>query len=82
MSKASGGFTVLAIDHDVRVKASDVFRRDFAGKENSHDWEDIVRNRTEAEALTGSIARQIAMVNLWRVDRQTGDVSPPDPHFP
>ena len=29
-----GGYTVLAIDHTIRVKASDVFRHNFAGKEN------------------------------------------------
>lgn len=30
----SGGYTVLAVDHDIRVKASDVFRNNFAGKIN------------------------------------------------
>jgi hypothetical protein len=30
----AGGYTVLAIDHTIRVKASDVFRNNFAGKEN------------------------------------------------
>jgi hypothetical protein len=30
----SGGYTVLAIDHNIRVKASDVFRSNFAGKVN------------------------------------------------
>jgi len=30
----SGGYTLLAIDHNIRVKASDVFRRNFAGKIN------------------------------------------------
>src|ERR1035438_7398083 len=30
----AGGYTVLAIDHTIRVKASDVFRHNFAGKEN------------------------------------------------
>ena len=29
-----GGYTVLAIDHNIRVKASDVFRNNFAGKVN------------------------------------------------
>ncbi len=29
-----GGYTVLAIDHNIRVKASDVFRNNFAGKIN------------------------------------------------
>ncbi|HEY5214644.1 MAG TPA: TraI/MobA(P) family conjugative relaxase [Acidobacteriaceae bacterium] len=30
----SGGYTVLATDHGIRVKASDVFRHNFAGKVN------------------------------------------------
>jgi DNA-binding phage protein len=30
----SGGYTVLANDHNIRVKASDVFRSNFAGKSN------------------------------------------------
>ncbi len=30
----AGGYTILAIDHSIRVKASDVFRHNFAGKEN------------------------------------------------
>jgi hypothetical protein len=30
----SGGYTVLAIDYSIRVKASDVFRNNFAGKIN------------------------------------------------
>jgi len=30
----SGGYTVLAIDHNIRVKASDVFRSNFAGRVN------------------------------------------------
>ncbi|MGA7830162.1 MAG: TraI/MobA(P) family conjugative relaxase, partial [Terracidiphilus sp.] len=30
----SGGYTVLAIDHNIRVKASDMFRNNFAGKIN------------------------------------------------
>jgi len=30
----AGGYTVFATDHTIRVKASDVFRHNFAGKEN------------------------------------------------
>ena len=30
----SGGYTVLAVDYNIRVKASDVFRHNFAGKIN------------------------------------------------
>ena len=32
--REAGGYTVLAIDQTIRVKASDVFRHNFAGKEN------------------------------------------------
>ncbi|MFZ1086117.1 MAG: TraI/MobA(P) family conjugative relaxase, partial [Terracidiphilus sp.] len=32
--REAGGYTVLAIDHNIRVKASDVFRSNFAGKVN------------------------------------------------
>jgi hypothetical protein len=35
----SGGYTVLAVDHDIRVKASDVFRNNFAGKINRKNTE-------------------------------------------
>ena len=35
----SGGYTVLAIDYNLRVKASDVFRRNFAGKINRQTTE-------------------------------------------
>jgi hypothetical protein len=35
----SGGYTVLAIDHNIRVKASDVFRNNFAGKINRQTTE-------------------------------------------
>jgi hypothetical protein len=35
----SGGYTVLAIDHNIRVKASDLFRNNFAGKINRQNTE-------------------------------------------
>jgi hypothetical protein len=38
----AGGYTVLAIDHDIRVKASDVFRHNFAGKENRKATEQLL----------------------------------------
>ena len=34
-----GGYTVLAIDHNIRVKASDVFRNNFAGRVNRQGTE-------------------------------------------
>jgi hypothetical protein len=38
----SGGYTVLAIDHNIRVKASDVFRNNFAGKINRQATENAL----------------------------------------
>ena len=38
----AGGYTVLAIDHTIRVKASDVFRHNFAGKENRKASEQVL----------------------------------------
>jgi len=38
----SGGYTILAIDHSIRVKASDVFRYNFAGKENRKATEQVL----------------------------------------
>jgi len=35
----SGGYTVLAIDHNIRVRASDVFRNNFAGRINRQNTE-------------------------------------------
>ena len=34
-----GGYTVLAVDSNIRVKASDVFRNNFAGRINRHNTE-------------------------------------------
>jgi hypothetical protein len=38
----ASGYTVLAIDHTIRVKASDVFRHNFAGKENRKATEQLL----------------------------------------
>jgi len=38
----AGGYTILAIDHSIRVKASDVFRHNFAGKENRKATEQLL----------------------------------------
>ena len=44
----SGGYTVLAIDHNIRVKASDVFRNNFAGKTNRQATEAALGTWTPA----------------------------------
>ena len=38
----AGGYTVLAVDHNIRVKASDVFRQNFAGKEKRKETEQVL----------------------------------------
>jgi hypothetical protein len=44
----SGGYTVLAIDYNIRVKASDVFRSNFAGKINRQNTEAVLGAWTPA----------------------------------
>ena len=44
----TGGYTVLAIDHNIRVKASDVFRNNFAGKINRQNTEAALGTWTSA----------------------------------
>jgi len=44
----SGGYTVLAVDHNIRVKASDVFRHNFAGKINRQATETALGTWTPA----------------------------------
>jgi hypothetical protein len=44
----TGGYTVLAIDHGIRVKASDVFRNNFAGKANRQNTETALGTWTPA----------------------------------
>jgi hypothetical protein len=50
----AGGYTVLAIDHTIRVKASDVFRHNFAGKENRKATEQLLGSWREASTLLQS----------------------------
>jgi len=44
----SGGYTVLAVEHNIRVKASDVFRNNFAGKINRQTTESVLGPWTPA----------------------------------
>ena len=46
--RESGGYTVLAVNHNIRVKASDVFRHNFAGKINRQATEAILGPWTPA----------------------------------
>jgi hypothetical protein len=47
----AGGYTVLAIDHTIRVKASDVFRHNFAGKQNRKATEQLLGSWREPSTL-------------------------------
>jgi Relaxase/Mobilisation nuclease domain/Large polyvalent protein-associated domain 7 len=54
----SGGYTVLAIDHNIRVKASDVFRGNFAGKVNRQATETALGPWTPASTSIQTSAPQ------------------------
>ena len=56
----SGGYTVLAIDHNIRVKASDVFRNSFAGKINRQNTEAALGAWTPASTSGHEVDQQVA----------------------
>jgi hypothetical protein len=56
----SGGYTVLAIDHNIRVKASDVFRHNFAGKINREATESALGPWTPASTSFQHAAPHLA----------------------
>ncbi|MGA9127343.1 MAG: TraI/MobA(P) family conjugative relaxase [Terracidiphilus sp.] len=56
----SGGYTVLAVDHDIRVKASDVFRNNFAGKINRQSTEATLGTWTPASSSGYEADQQVA----------------------
>jgi len=64
-----GGYTVLAIDHNIRVKASDVFRNNFAGKANRQNTEAALGAWTPA-STSGYEAAQYAVRNPVRNSSQ------------
>jgi hypothetical protein len=55
----TGGYTVLAIDHNIRVKASDVFRNNFAGKINRQTTESAFGAWTPASTSGYEAAQHI-----------------------
>jgi len=59
-SGESGGYTVLAVDHNIRVKASDVFRNDFAGKVNRQTTESVLGPWTPASTSIQHSAPHLA----------------------
>jgi len=56
----SGGYTVLAVDHDIRVKASDVFRNNFAGRGNRQTTESALGPWTPASTSIQHSAPHLA----------------------
>jgi hypothetical protein len=56
----SGGYTVLATDHNIRVKASDVFRSNFAGKSNRQATESVLGPWTPASTSIQHSAPHLA----------------------
>jgi hypothetical protein len=59
-SGESGGYTVLAVDHNIRVKASDVFRNNFAGKVNRQTTESVLGPWTPASTSIQHSAPHLA----------------------
>ncbi len=65
----SGGYTVLAVDYNIRVKASDVFRNNFAGKINRQTteaalgaWTPASTSGYEADQQAANIAFNMMLV--------------------
>jgi hypothetical protein len=56
----SGGYTVLAVDYNIRLKASDVFRNNFAGKINRQTTEALLGNWTPASTSGYEADQQVA----------------------
>jgi len=56
----SGGYTVLAVDHNIRVKASDVFRNNFAGRVNRETTESVLGPWTPASTSIQHSAPHLA----------------------
>ena len=56
----SGGYTVLAVDYNIRVKASDVFRNNFAGKINRQTTEAALGAWTPASTSGYEADQQVA----------------------
>jgi hypothetical protein len=56
----SGGYTVLAVDHNLRVKASDVFRNNFAGMVNRQTTESALGPWTPASTFVQHSAPHLA----------------------
>jgi hypothetical protein len=56
----SGGYTVLAVDHNIRVKASDVFRNNFAGRVNRQTTESALGSWTPASTSIQHSAPHLA----------------------
>jgi hypothetical protein len=56
----SGGYTVLAVDHNIHVKASDVFRNNFAGRVNRQITESALGPWTPASTSIQHSAPHLA----------------------
>jgi hypothetical protein len=67
----SGGYTVLAIDHNIRVKASDVFRNNFAGKNNRQYTEAALGPWTPASTFGYEADQQVAQHSVQHSARNS-----------
>jgi hypothetical protein len=67
----SGGYTVLAIDHNIRVKASDVFRNNFAGKINRQATETALGQWTPPSSSGYEADQQVAQHSVQHSARNS-----------
>jgi hypothetical protein len=67
----SGGYTVLSVDHDIRVKASDVFRNNFAGRINRQTTEAALGPWTPASTSGYESDQQVAQHSVQHETRDS-----------
>jgi hypothetical protein len=67
----SGGYTVLAVDYNIRVKASDVFRNNFAGMINRQTTEAALGPWTPASTSGYEADQQVAQHSVQQDTRNS-----------
>jgi hypothetical protein len=67
----SGGYTVLAVDYNIRVKASDVFRNNFAGRINRQNTEAALGGWTPASTSGYEADQQAAQHSVQQDTRNS-----------
>lgn len=68
----TGGYTVLAINHNIRVKASDVFRNNFAGKANRIRLEQQLGEWQNPEQNIAQHSTSGKEITVWGAGKRAG----------